>query len=449
MLETFDDLFFKIMKTGRFSSREKRNRVRILLLHNIVAPYRLPLFQKLSEKLDLHILFCKSQRKDRLWTDLLKNYSFKYEILYNITFPKGDFVINPSLLFKLLTNPYQVYIAGENFENILSILLVLLVAKLFRRSFILWSGVIKSSYIPPHSNSFLWGIRQILVKQYRRFLYRFANSFIAYGKMSKRYLMLNGVSEEKIHFGTQVININHVEETSSLNVYNELKDKKILLFLGYFKKRKGIEYLIKAYFTLNREDTILVLAGDGEEIENLRSMAKGRDDIIFPGYVEGEEKAFWYSIADIFILPTLHDPWGLVINEAMTYGLPIITTERAGCSIELIKGNGFILEAENTEELCSILNKMLDDDELREKMGKKSKEIIKHYNLNYAVNTFVNAIKFAIKHSLSSCSRQPQYFRGHTNQIILDSYWRTNSFSLRWMNEIGSPKLFAHAKSPH
>lgn len=373
---------------------------RVILLHNIITPYRLPLFQRLSKQVDLHVFFCKSKITGRLWPASLKNYSFKGEALRNITLPIGGLVINPSLVFRLLTNPCDVYIVGENSENILSILTTLFIAKIFGRPFIVWSGVVETNYVSHSGMSFLWKIGKAIVEGYRKFLYRFTDSFIAYGKAAKRYLTKKGVSGDKIYIGTQVISKHGIKRVSVSKEDVGFKDKKIILFLGYLVKRKGIEYLIKAFKQMDRRDTVLIIAGAGREEKRLKSLAGNREDILFPGYVTGREKAKYYSIADIFVIPTLHDPWPQVINEAMAYGLPIITTDRDGSSEELIKGNGFIVNAKNIKQFINVLKILLNDDELREKMGKRSREIIKHFDLNYAVEAFIKAINFAIKHSL-------------------------------------------------
>ena len=79
----------------------------------------------------------------------------------------------------------------------------------------------------------------------------------------------------------------------------------------------------------------------------------------------------------------------------MYFGLPIIVTERAGCASELVKDNGIIVPAENVKVLKEAMQRLLDNDLLRCEMGQKSKEYIKKYDVNYAVDTLVNAIKYA------------------------------------------------------
>ena len=365
---------------------------KVFLLHNIISPYRLPLFEKLSEEFDLDVKFCKIISRDRLWCTKLKGYSFKNEILENISI--GRIMINYSLPFKLIFNRYDAYIMGGGDETIFSGFVVLLISKLFKKPFIVWSGDI-GVYNKYYRDTIIGRIIKGFYHYYLKLLYRYADSFIAYGEDAKDFLVNRAIPEQKIFIGTQVIS-GELKRVKILKKDFGFQNKKIILFLSYFYKRKGGDVLIKAFKKMNRKDAILIMAGAGEEEDNLKFLTEGVENIYFPGYVSGKEKAKYLSIADIFVLPTSWDPWGLVINEAMMSGLPVITTENAGCSKELIDGNGFVVKADDEVGLRSAIEKLLDDDELREKVGARSKDIIKKYNLDYAVNAFKNAVEYGI-----------------------------------------------------
>ena len=363
---------------------------KILLLHNIISPYRLPIFEELSKHVDLHVLFCKEKHEKRKWDTTLRDYSFKWEILTG--FNLIGLEINYPLPFHLLYRKYDAYIVGENLENIFSVLTVLCMSKLYKKPLIIWSGVISTEYDRAKYNSLPKKVIKLIFQYYRRFLYRNANSFIAYCNMAKAFLMENGVSEGKISVGTQIIPEDQLVNISFHKKDAEFEDKKIILSLGYLDKRKGIDYLINAFIKLKRSDAILIIAGTGEEEDYLRSLSKGHPNIHFVGYVQGQEKSKYYSIADIFVLPTLHDPWGLVVNEAMMFGIPIITTESAGCQ-DLVKDNGFIVKAGDENSLKNCIALLLDNNSLREEMGNKSKQYIRSFSVDFATETFLSAIQ--------------------------------------------------------
>lgn len=369
-------------------------RRRVLLLHNIIVPYRLALFEELSKSVNLCVFFCRRTRQDRLWDTSLDGYRFCCHILKGITLPLwGGLVMNYTLPLRLLREKYDLYVIGENWRNIFSILTVLLICKLRRKPFIVWSGAIQRSwYGDRNADTLTRGLNRLLT-YYRRLLYRNAHSFVAYGERAKDFLVKNGANPEKVHIGTQVvISPGRTHKIKPDKGASGFDGKKVILFLGHLTKRKGVDFLIRAYKGLNRDDALLVVAGSGEEEDHLKSLAGDDRSILFAGYVREQEKPRYFLMADIFVLPTLHDPWAQVINEAMAYGLPIIVTQNDGSSSELIKENGYIVEPGNEDSLRNALERLLDDDEARRRMGQKSRQHIQKYNLDYAVNAFMNAM---------------------------------------------------------
>lgn len=373
---------------------------RLLLLHSDVSPYRLPLFELLAKEVDLRVYFCDFKASRRNWELPLNKYKFDKKILK--CFHLGPFMINPTLPLKLLFNRFDAYILGEDDRTFFSELIVFLMAKLYGRPVIVWSGFLETNYFEKYKNI----VNQYLLQPVYKLIYRFSDSFISYGKVTRQYLLKKGVPPEKIMTGTQSLC------TRQLMKYKEdiddgskesspYKGKKAILCVSYFDNRKGIDLLINAYKSLNRSDTALIIAGAGKEEENLKLLAHGRNDIFFPGYIETKEKVYYYSMADIFVLPTLSDAWGLVVNEAMMFGLPIITTNKAGCSQELISGNGFVVNAGNSIVLKDAMKKVLDDENMRREMGEKSRQIISKFTIENAKKTFLAAIELALETKLT------------------------------------------------
>ena len=366
---------------------------KVFLLHSGASPYRLPLFESLSKEVNLEVFYCNYRAVRRRWSIPLSECSFKYRVLK--CFNLGPFMINPTLPVDMLLNRHDVYILGEDQRIFFSELIGFLMAKLFGKPIIIWSGFTEKNYFERFKNI----VDKYFLRPVYKFIYRYSDVFIAYGGVTKQYLINRGVLPQKILTGTQSLC------SKQLMKYREdidrsklsFKDRKVILCVSYFDSRKGINYLIEAYKMLNRNDAILIIAGSGKEEENLKSLANGRDDIYFPGYVEAEAKAYYYSLADIFVFPTLSDAWGLVVNEAMMFGLPIITTNEAGCAQELIKGNGFVVKAGSIFSLKKALKTLLENEPLRREMGNKSKEIIGGCTIENAKKTFTDAIDLVFK----------------------------------------------------
>lgn len=100
-----------------------------------------------------------------------------------------------------------------------------------------------------------------------------------------------------------------------------------------------------------------MIAGTGPFEEKLKKKASGDERIEFLGYISEQKKADYFDVADLFVLPTHHDPWGLVVNEAINYGTPVITTEAAGAKELLVEEN--IFAPRDTETLA---HKLKDSD---------------------------------------------------------------------------------------
>jgi glycosyltransferase involved in cell wall biosynthesis len=373
-------------------------KIRVCLIHNQITPYRLPLFEELNKNVELTVLFCQSRSKDRLWHSDLENYSFHYRVLGG--FNLGPFIINYSIIPVLVRKDVDVYIIGENFENIFSTFFCCFLSKLKKKPFLIWTEAIDTHFLIMRNEErlkrkYIQTFYDSTCICYRRFLYKLTDGFIAYSQKARKYLIQNGVKPEKISCGGQVIPIDRILLPDALEQKQPItKKKKIILSIGYLRFEKGIDILIKAFKKTGRDDSVLVIGGSGPELKRLKELSENDTNIQFLGYLSETKKSYYFSIADIFVLPTFHDPWGLTVNEAMSYGLPIIITHAAGCIDYLIEGNGIIVNPGNIDELQKALQYLLDDKEIREKMGEKSREILLRFDLKTGVKPFIDAISY-------------------------------------------------------
>lgn len=383
-----------------------KDKTKVLLLHNVISPYRLPLFQELSNEYDLTVLFCRGNDKQRLWDTSLFKYKFKYEIMNELgMFP---FYTNYSLLYSLFKNEFDIIILVDPTEAAFSMITCVLYAKLLKKPVIIWTGQTDHEiYFFPQlkdsSNAFyklIYKISKFIIHKYHKLIYRYANCFIAYSSRTKAYLEEYGVNENKIFAGTQIMPQQLLVKSNIIKEFSEFNNKKVILYIGYINKRKGIDILIEAFQNIKISNTILLIVGSGEEKNNLKRLAKNDKNIQFIENVNSDKRAYYYSIADIFVLPTTHDVWGLVTNEALYYDLPVIISNSAASS-ELIDNykTGFIIEKNNTIQLQNVLTMFLSDPMLQSQI----KSHVKNYNKDIIVNvknaikTFKNAINYCIE----------------------------------------------------
>lgn len=330
-----------------------------LIVNNIPAPYRLPLFEELDDEVDLKVFFLKNEKEGRKWSPSLSEYSFENEVLP--MFNLRAFWIHYTFPLKLIKEKPDQIIIGEYFFNFPSIFSAILYSKLTGAELALWSGVIETEY-SKSDRGFIKRAYSSFRSMYQKLVYRLADSYIAYCREAKNYMIQRGAEGSRIHVGGQIMPEELLPETDVNKSDTEYEGKKVILSLGYLQERKGIEYLIKAFNDLELEDTVLVIAGSGPDEERLKELAGDEEDIDFVGYVRGERKAKYYTVADVFVLPTLHDPWGLVVNEALYYDNPVIVTESAGAKDMINEGeNGRVVPPKDPEAIAEAVEEILEN----------------------------------------------------------------------------------------
>lgn len=136
----------------------------------------------------------------------------------------------------------------------------------------------------------------------------------------------------------------------------------MILTVGQFIPRKGFDVLLKACIGLDNDIGIYFVGGsptseyiDLVERNNLRN-------VHFIGYKSKDDILKYYRAADVFVLPTREDIWGLVVNEALSCGIPVISTTQCGAALEQIKDgeNGYIIDADDSVMLKRTIEKILD-----------------------------------------------------------------------------------------
>jgi glycosyltransferase involved in cell wall biosynthesis len=164
---------------------------------------------------------------------------------------------------------------------------------------------------------------------------------------------------------------------------------------------------VQAYAQLDdevRAKVGLVFVGDGADRSELieRALRITPGTIQFPGFVHREGLAELYALADALIFPTHSDPWGLVVNEAMSCGLPVIVTRVAGCMADLVQDgwNGFVVPPGNPSQLAAAMARLAGDSELRMEMGSRSKDRVRAYSPAAWAEGLVKAVE-------STCAREP------------------------------------------
>ncbi len=190
------------------------------------------------------------------------------------------------------------------------------------------------------------------------------------GTLQKENLVYYGIPEDRCFIMPMSVSKNRFLKESTqipdkiqLKNQEKLGDKRIILFVGRLETVKNVNLLINAYAKLKQYNSnlALLIVGDGSERNNLEMSVKDKNiqDVYFKGYVTFPQNVKYYKMADVFVLPSTYEPWGLVVNEASIMRLPIVVSSHVGCRKDLVKEglNGYIFEDNNEKELIHAIKK--------------------------------------------------------------------------------------------
>ncbi len=381
--------------------------VKVLFIQPTYAKYRRPLFERFSTNYDTMFYFIAAAPPI-----IQDEYYGRFERSGKSS-PKRDpadrlrhffFLLNRCihLIALLATNRYDVVVTSISLspQTIISLAL----SRIKHKKCVLWIEEwfqSKSKFLV--SKLTFFDARNLLKKQ----VFRNVNSIIVEGKPQWKYAKSFGVPDNKLffsnHCGIDYSSVSFVDLKQKLNV----KDKLIVLFVGRISEIKGLDILIKAYSEIERErqDVCLIVCGDGSFRPFCEALVRRLEleHVIFLGDVLGDEVASNYRMADVFVLPSCARPfgdgWGLVINEAMSVGLPIITTDAVGAAEDLVKNgfNGYVVKNGDATELYLALKRILDNETLRKTMGKNSETLFKEFNdFDKRFEGFKQAIEYCL-----------------------------------------------------
>ena len=348
--------------------------MKVLFLTNIPSPYRVKFFNELNKKCDVTVFFEGVAAKNR-------NKSWQKDNIFNFTpiFAKG-IAVNKEQFFC----PQVINILRKKWDKIVlcgfsspTVMLAILYLKLFRKPFYI---EIDGATVQPESKIKHW---------FKTKLNSCAIGWFSSGKMADDYFLNYGAKKENIyHYPfTSLIKADILNEPPTQEEKQKLRkelgiaEDEIILGVGSFIERKGFNFLIEAVKDLSKDIGVYLVGGKAPK-EYLELQKKyNLTNLHFVDFQDKNSLSRFYKVADLFVLPTLKDSWGLVINEAMAYGLPVITTDKCSSAFELIKEgeNGYIVKAKDISALRIAIEKVFAGD--YKNMRSKSLEIIKKYNI--------------------------------------------------------------------
>lgn len=246
------------------------------------------------------------------------------------------------------------------------------------------------------------------------------------GSPHKRYFASLGLPESRIFTGYDAVDNAYFEtaadaarEQASQRRQQLCLPQRYWLSLGRMVPKKNLTTLIEAYAALTSNDLpkpSLVFVGSGDcepalrersqqlglksvTVSDADGQAPGAGEVGFYGFRQIDQNPTFFALADAFILPSRHEEWGLVVNEAMACGTPVIVSETAGCAEDLIthKVSGLLFDPASTAALTDHLQAILADPALRETLSANGHERI----AQWGCDTFANNALAAAEKALS------------------------------------------------
>jgi len=371
---------------------------RIVVITEIIAPYRIPVFNALASQagIDLHVIFlAETDPTQRQWEIHTEEIRFSYEVLSGVRRRVRDHTLLLNWgVEKVLQRafPDAIVCGGYNY-------------------FASWTALrwAERNSVPLH----LWV--ESTAKNFRtgygwmewlktNFVGRSAG-FIVPGKAASSYLESYGVPVEEMAIAHNAVDNSFFERESAVARRDAASMRKTLnlpqryfLFSGRLVPEKGVFDLLHAYAALSEElkrEVALVFVGDGRaRSELVRASRSLSGTIVFPGFAQRGELAAYYGLADALVFPTHADAWGMVVNEAMACGLPVICSDAAGCAEDLVEeSNGCVFPSRDVVRLTMAMTEVASNVDLRTRMAQSSRRKIARYSPEICATGIAEAVQ--------------------------------------------------------
>ena len=348
--------------------------MKILYMVNVPSPYMVNYFNELGKYCERTVLFEKSTSTER--DDSWKEYVFKN---FNGIVLKGystavDAALCPQVIKYLKKNTYD-YIFISNMATPTGILAIE------------YLRLKKIDYFLESEGGFAKD-GQGLKEKFKKHVMSGAKLYFSTTPIGDEYFLTYGATKDKlvkypftsIYEKDILKEIPNIETKMALRNELQMQEENIIISVGRFIPLKGFDILLRAFAGLDNNAGLYIVGGDNPTDEYVQIINEFKiKNVHFVPFKLTEELNKYYEASDIFVLPTRSDVWGLVINEAMAKGLPIITTDHCIAGTEMVDGNGYVIPVDNVEVLHEKMKELLENDNKRNKMSQASLKKIHEY----------------------------------------------------------------------
>ena len=387
---------------------------RLAILNSHPIQYFTPLYRKLSAhpQIDLTVYYCNRQGLEEYvdpgfgtvvkWDiPLLEGYNYKFLPNWSWERRVGGFqsLINPSIITELWRGRYDA---------------VLIHGYVYCTCWLGFFGAwVSRTPILMRGDSRLIGrlpkLKQSLKHLILARLFRRCDACLPIGRLNKDYYRHYGVPDAKLFTAPFSVDNEALAQAAERRahqreqLFRELEIDPALPVILYASKmipRKRADDLLQAYHRLEGEGVraTLLFIGDGAQKPELERYARDHrlEQVHFLGFRNQSEIPRFGAIADVFVLPAADEPWGLIINEMMCMGVPVVTTDEVGAAADLVRHgeSGYVYPVGNIAALTDYLRNILTNPELRAAMSSRSREIINSWSYQECIRGYLDALCF-------------------------------------------------------
>jgi glycosyltransferase involved in cell wall biosynthesis len=361
-------------------------RRRIAFIDYFPPHYRRGLYEELARRTEADFYFFSDERERWHNSAISAEREGDYRVVELRKVRIAGQAFTPGLALKLSPHRYDAVIKSLNGKLMLP--LTFGTAKARRVPFVLWTGMWMHPDTAAHRHT----------QRLTEGVYRAADAIVVYGEHVKCFLGdVPGVDTAKVFVAGQAVNPGRFEQVKP-------RGGPEALFVGQFKAYKGVLTLLDAWRSLSGVAGTLRLVGNGPLEDELRDRAAGADDVEVVGHVAQDDLPAQLARARFLVLPsettaTDREPWGLVVNEAMHAGLPVIATDAVGAAAGgLVRHgrNGLIVPEGRPRELAAAMRRLLEDPDEAATMGAQAREDVRGYTYARMTDAFEGAVDYAI-----------------------------------------------------
>jgi glycosyltransferase involved in cell wall biosynthesis len=398
----------KAMNLGKDSQMTMQKILRLGVLVSHPIQYFVPVYCELAqaEGADLTVLY-----RTRVGVDEYHDAGFGQTVKWDIPLLDGythQFLsgknriegVEWSVVGTILCNRFDVLLVHG--YNSTTNLLAILVARMIGTKVLLRGDTRVQAY---HKDANLKAL-------FKRALFKCCNGFVTIGTLNRAYYAQHGVPPDRLFFAPFCVHNDQFAVSPEVRgqyrremraALDLASDSVIILFASKLIKRKRADELIRALAALTEEfpTAYLVIAGSGDEEGNLRRLADsaGVRRIRFVGFQNQTQLPALYAASDLFVLPADSEPWGLVVNEVMAAGVPVIVSSEVGAAPDLVegKGTGIVYTCGDVVALSQAMRSLLGQPALREQMAAKAVKLIRRWDTSECVAGILNAATSVVR----------------------------------------------------